>query len=62
LILQDLCLRGDEKAIGNNLKLPKGKFRNLECNCIFGRDIGAYNTCIHRRRYSYANANMELVK
>ena len=51
-----------EKAIGNNLKLPKGKYKNRECNCIFGRDIGAYNTCMHGCRYCYANANMKLVK
>lgn len=46
-----------ENAIGNNLKIPKGKYRNRECNCIFGRDIGAYNTCMHGCRYCYANSN-----
>lgn len=51
-----------ERAIGNNLKLPKGKYQNRECNCIFGRDIGAYNTCMHGCKYCYANANMKLVK
>lgn len=51
-----------EKAIGNNLKIPKGKYRIRECDCIFGRDIGAYNTCLHGCRYCYANANMNLVK
>ena len=51
-----------EKAIGNNLKIPKGKYRIRECDCIFGRDIGAYNTCLHGCKYCYANANMNLVK
>ena len=51
-----------EKAIGNNLKIPKGKYQIRECNCIFGRDIGAYNTCLHGCRYCYANSNMKLVK
>ena len=51
-----------EKAIGNNLKVPKGKYRNRECNCLMGRDIGLYNTCMHGCRYCYANANMKLVK
>ncbi|MBE6505669.1 MAG: DUF1848 domain-containing protein [Methanobrevibacter sp.] len=51
-----------EKAIGNNLKIPKGKYRIRECDCIFGRDIGVYNTCLHGCRYCYANANMRLVK
>ncbi|MCQ2970016.1 MAG: DUF1848 domain-containing protein [archaeon] len=51
-----------EKAIGKNLKIPKGKYRIRECDCIFGRDIGAYNTCLHGCKYCYANANMKLVK
>ena len=51
-----------ENAIGNTLKIPKGKYRTRECDCIFGRDIGAYNTCMHGCRYCYANANMKLVK
>lgn len=51
-----------EKAIGNNLKVPRGKYHNRQCNCLMGRDIGAYNTCLHGCRYCYANANMKLVK
>ncbi len=51
-----------EKAIDKNLKIPKGKYRIRECDCIFGRDIGAYNTCLHGCKYCYANANMKLVK
>ncbi len=51
-----------EKAIGNNLKVPKGKYHIRDCECLFGRDIGAYNTCLHGCRYCYANSNMKLVK
>jgi Domain of unknown function (DUF1848). len=51
-----------ENAIGNKLKIPKGKYRIRECNCLFGRDIGAYNTCLHGCKYCYANSNMKLVK
>ena len=51
-----------EKAIGKNLKIPKGKYRIRECDCIFGRDIGAYNTCLHGCRYCYANYSTKLVK
>ena len=40
-----------EKAIGNNLKVPKGKYHNRECNCLMGRDIGLYNTCMHGCKY-----------
>lgn len=51
-----------EKAIGNNLKIPKGKYRIRDCDCIFGRDIGAYNTCLHGCKYCYANFSNKLVK
>ena len=51
-----------EKAIGKNLKIPKGKYQIRECDCIFGRDIGAYNTCLHGCRYCYANFSTKLVK
>lgn len=51
-----------ENAIGKNLNIPKGKYRIRECDCIFGRDIGAYNTCLHGCRYCYANYSTKLVK
>ena len=51
-----------ERAIGNNLKIPKGKYRTRECDCIFGRDIGVYNTCLHGCKYCYANFSTKLVK
>ena len=51
-----------EKAIGNNLKVPKGKYHNRECNCLMGRDIGLYNTCMHGCKYCYANFSTKLVK
>ena len=51
-----------EKAIGCNLKIPKGKYEIRECNCLFGRDIGVYNTCLHGCKYCYANYSQKLVK
>lgn len=50
-----------EKALGITLKMPKRKSQR-ECNCFFGTDIGAYNSCGHFCRYCYANADVSSVK
>lgn len=57
------CLNKDvyEKALGVALNLPKKKSQR-DCNCFFGTDIGAYNSCGHFCRYCYANANIQSVK
>lgn len=52
-----------EKAMDGRLLIPKSvKSQRAECACVFGRDIGQYNTCGHLCRYCYANADMELVR
>ncbi len=51
-----------EQAIGSRLIIPKSvKSQRAECACVFGRDIGQYNTCGHLCRYCYANEDKELV-
>ncbi len=50
-----------EKALDISLKMPKRKSQR-ECNCFFGTDIGAYNSCGHFCRYCYANADVSSVK
>lgn len=57
------CLNQDvyEKALGIPLCIPKKKSQR-ECNCFFGTDIGAYNSCGHFCRYCYANADVQSVK
>ena len=45
-----------EKAVGCALNPPSEKNPRRECDCLTGRDIGAYNTCPHLCRYCYANA------
>lgn len=50
-----------EKALGVSMSLPKKKSQR-DCNCFFGTDIGAYNSCGHFCRYCYANADTESVK
>ena len=50
-----------EKALGISLKMPKRKSQR-ECNCFFGTDIGAYNSCGHFCLYCYANADISSVK
>ena len=34
----------------------------MQCNCLMGNDVGAYNSCMHLCKYCYANANQGLVK
>lgn len=50
-----------EKAIGENLNVPKKRNQRGSCNCLLGNDIGAYNSCGHLCKYCYANADKELV-
>lgn len=50
-----------EKALGVALDLPKKKSQR-DCNCFFGTDIGAYNSCGHFCKYCYANADINTVK
>ena len=49
-----------EKAIGNTLKVPKENYKVRDCDCLFGRDIGAYNTCMNECIYCYAS-NIEII-
>ena len=51
-----------EKAIGNNLKVPKGKYHNRACNWLMGRAIELYNTCMHGCKYCYGNSKLKLFK
>ena len=51
-----------EKSIGIGLNPPKIKNIREDCNCLMGKDIGAYNTCGHLCKYCYANANSGLVR
>ena len=49
-----------EHAIGEKLIVPKTR-HILECNCIMGNDIGAYNSCAHFCKYCYANYDKKAV-
>lgn len=53
-----------ENAIKATLDIPKaqGKSQRTECTCVFGRDIGEYNTCGHFCKYCYANVDDQIVK
>ncbi len=52
-----------ERAIGGRLVIPKSvKSQRAKCACVFGRDIGQYNTCGHLCKYCYANADKESVR
>lgn len=51
-----------EKVIQNKLNAPKNNSKRMQCNCLMGNDVGAYNSCMHLCKYCYANANQGLVK
>ena len=50
-----------ERAVGCSLNPPGEKNPRRDCDCITGRDIGAYNTCRHLCRYCYANYDEKTV-
>ena len=50
-----------EHAIGEKLIVPKSR-HILDCECVMGNDIGAYNSCAHFCKYCYANYDKEAVR
>lgn len=50
-----------ERAIGEKLYIHERKSQRGVCNCLLGKDIGAYDTCGHLCKYCYANMDKELV-
>ena len=46
----------EEKEYNPNPKL-KDKGQREACGCIFSKDIGMYNTCMHLCKYCYANTS-----
>ncbi|MDR3237393.1 MAG: DUF1848 domain-containing protein [Spirochaetia bacterium] len=50
------------KITGYNLEAAKDKNQRLECGCIAGIDIGAYNSCQNGCLYCYANYSQNIVE
>ena len=51
-----------EKATKLDFKIPKVPQIRESCSCIFGNDIGVYNTCFHKCQYCYANSNIKEIE
>lgn len=50
-----------ERAIGEELAVPKSAGLREACSCVMGHDIGVYNTCRHFCKYCYANYDRQTV-
>ena len=57
------CIDGKliEKITGKELSVGKDKNQRLECGCVTGIDIGAYNSCPNGCVYCYANFSRNAV-
>ena len=50
------------EIIGYDIKTKKDKNQRLPCGCIESFDIGAYNTCLSKCVYCYANYSEDKIK
>lgn len=63
----EVDIPADAIALGNGLfavkhKNNKDKGQRLHCGCMVSKDIGEYNTCIHKCEYCYATASKQLAE
>lgn len=50
------------RLLGVKLDVGKDKNQRANCGCVESIDIGAYNTCLHKCIYCYANSNETTVE
>ena len=48
--------------LATTTKDHKDPGQRTACGCIISKDIGQYNTCVHRCVYCYANANCDIAR
>ena len=50
----------NDKQYAIRTKTMRDKGQRLLCGCVASKDIGEYNTCIHKCKYCYANVNNDV--
>jgi hypothetical protein len=51
-----------KKVFNIDVAKAKDKGQRSKCGCVESKDIGIYDTCMHRCRYCYANRSDSIVK
>ncbi|KRQ86528.1 hypothetical protein ABG79_01737 [Caloramator mitchellensis] len=63
-ILHGKCIDDDyiKRVFGINVANKKDSGQRKQCGCIMSKDIGEFDTCLHKCLYCYANRADSIVE